>query len=91
MSSGVAECPMAGGSVPTHRCAGRTRRQIARDVVAGMLGFRCKFTVGDTDPKRGVGISAGQGGASGGYGPCPLSRLRTNRGYGVSTASRALC
>lgn len=69
----------------------RTSRKITLDVISCVRRFDGKLAASETDPKRGVGISAGQGWASRGLGaPARYPRMRTGRGRGVSTESRGL-
>jgi hypothetical protein len=71
---GVAERPVAlGGWESARSSGGWTWRKVAADVVTVVLRFSGEFAASQADPQWSMGIGAGQGKASGGQGPCPLS------------------
>ncbi|SHV57535.1 Uncharacterised protein [Mycobacteroides abscessus subsp. abscessus] len=59
-------------------------------MVGCVVCFDGEFAAGKADPQGCVGIGTGQGSASGDKAPARYPRLRTNRGHGVSIASRGL-
>ena len=70
---------------------GRSVWKIADGVRRSVLGFGGEIAAGELNPERSVRISAGQGVAFQGLNaPARYPRVRTDRGCGVSTESRAL-
>ncbi|PVA40515.1 hypothetical protein DDJ98_02565 [Mycobacteroides abscessus] len=59
-------------------------------MVGCVVCFDGEFAAGKADPQGCVGIGTGQGSASGDKAPARYPRLRTDRGRGVSIASRGL-
>jgi hypothetical protein len=92
VGAGVMEPPLAVGrrqpALPFRR---RSVGEIADDMIGCMLRFGGEIAAGNLNPERSVGVGARQGGASRGLSaPARYPRMRTDRGCGVSTESRAL-
>lgn len=76
---------------PPYPLCERSIREIADGVVGRVVRFGGEIAAGELNPERSVSIGAGQGGASRGLNaPARYPRMRTGRGCGVSTESRAL-
>ena len=90
--AGVVQAPVALGcgqrSLPF---GGRSLGEIADGVIGRVLRFGGKIAACESNRQRTMGIGAGQGKASKGLGaPARYPRMRTDRGRGLSTESRAL-
>ena len=92
ISPGVAETPVAVGRwQPALPCGGWSLWEIADGVIGRVLRFGGEIAPGELNPAWTVSIGAGQGEASRGLdAPARYPRMRTDRGCGVSTESRAL-
>ncbi len=80
VSTGVPEHPIASCHTPAPRREGWMWGKVADGVVLRMLRFGVEIATGDTDPNGSVGISAGQGRASGVNAPARGPQVEDEQG-----------